>query len=104
MRMPMVGVLVAVLLLISGCGSDRPSVDDVARSFENGKAGEAFKIPAGLLRDAQYQCIGKAIVNSELSDDAVKALEQADKDYTFTSSEPDELKVVGTAIQACKNA
>lgn len=100
------GVLVAgsVLLLAAGCGSDRPSVDDMARSFENGKAGAAFGIPAGLLRDAQYQCIAKAIVDSELSDDAVRALEQAEKDYAFTPSETEEIKVVGTAIQACKDA
>ncbi|MCX6396003.1 MAG: hypothetical protein NTV23_05915 [Propionibacteriales bacterium] len=73
-------------------------------SFKSGKAGEAFKIPPGLLTDAQYRCIGAAIVDSELSDEAVAAIEDADTSYAFDDGETRELRNVGTAIQACKDS
>jgi hypothetical protein len=67
--------VVAALTLTSACGGggDRPSQEDVASQLE--------KASNGSIKGKQADCAAKAIVDSDLSDDAVKAVAENDTKY-----------------------
>lgn len=94
----------AALLVAAGCGSDRPSVQDMAESLKSGDAGRSFGIDDGLLNDTQYECIAKAIVDSKLSDASVEALLRADKAYKISQEESRKMSAVGEVIKGCRGS
>jgi hypothetical protein len=68
--------VVAALTLTSACGGgggDRPSQDKVAAQLK--------KSTNGAITGKQADCAAKAIVDSDLSDDAVKAVAENDTKY-----------------------
>lgn len=103
MRTPAVNLVAGALLLTAACGTDRPSVQDITRSLKNGKAGTAFGLPSGL-SDTQYACMAKAIVDSDLSDQAVAAFAKGE---TATKVDEDDARKavdVGTQVANCAAA
>jgi hypothetical protein len=67
--------VVAALTLTSACGGggDRPSQDKIAAQLK--------KSTNGALTGKQADCAAKAIVDSDLSDEAVKAVAENDTKY-----------------------
>jgi hypothetical protein len=99
-----IGLVVAsaALLLTSACGGGgRPSVDDVSKSLTDGKAGGLMNLPSGTLTDKVADCLAKAIVDSDLSDDAVNALVDGDKDYKGGKDDTKAMTSVATKLGEC---
>ena len=98
------GVVVAgaALLLTSACGGgDRPSADDVSKSLTDGKAGGLMNLPANTLTDKVADCLAKAIVDSDLSDDAVNALVDGDAKYKGGKDDTKAMTSVATKLADC---
>ncbi|WP_183407954.1 hypothetical protein [Nocardioides marmoriginsengisoli] len=92
----------AALLLTSACGGgDRPSVDEVSKSLTDGKAGGLMSLPSSVMTDELADCMAKAIVDSKVSDDAVRALVDGDKDYKGDKDDTEALSGLGTKIAEC---
>ncbi|MET3960126.1 hypothetical protein ABIE44_000060 [Marmoricola sp. OAE513] len=70
-----VAAATAALLLTAACGDgERPSADEVAKSLKGGKAAEVLGSTSNLLTDKGIDCIAEAIVDSKLSNEAIRAL------------------------------
>ncbi len=88
--------VVAALTLTSACGGgggDRPSADDVAAQLKK-SAGSA-------ITDKQADCAAKAIVDSDLSDEAVKAVAENDTDFKPSDEDTAAQGDAATAIGKC---
>ena len=88
--------VVAALTLTSACGGgggDRPSADDVAAQLKK-SAGSA-------ITDKQADCAAKAIVDSDLSDAAVKAVAENDTKYKPTDQDTKAQGEVSKEIGKC---
>jgi predicted small lipoprotein YifL len=89
--------VVAALTLTSACGGggggDRPSADDVAAQLK--------KSANGQITDKQADCAAKAIVDSDLSDEAVKAVAENDTDYKPSKADTEAQGDAATAIGKC---
>ncbi|MBD8608059.1 hypothetical protein IFT73_14470 [Aeromicrobium sp. CFBP 8757] len=90
--------VVAALTLTSACGGggDRPSADDVAAQLKK-SAGSA-------ITDKQADCAAKAIVDSDLSDEAVKAVAENDTDYKPSDEDTKAQGDAATEIGKCITA
>lgn len=89
--------VVAALTLTSACGggggSDRPSADDVAAQIK--------KSANGAVTDKQADCAAKAIVDSDLSDAAVKAVAAGDTKYKPSAQDTEAQGDIATSIGKC---
>ena len=88
--------VVAALTLTSACGGgggDRPSADDVASQLK--------KSANGAITDKQADCAAKAIVDSKLSDEAVKAVAENDTKYKPTDQDTKAQGEVSKEIGKC---
>ncbi len=88
---------VFVVSLATGCGgsdggSDRPSVDDIAGGIQDNMGAEL----GGDVSDELANCIAKAFHESDLSDGALQAIVDGDKDYKASDEDQDALKDVST--------
>jgi len=89
---------VLVVSLATGCGgsdgggSDRPSVDDIATGILD-NMGESL---GGDVSDDMANCIAKAFHESDLSDDALQAIADGDRDYKASDKDQDALESVST--------
>lgn len=88
------------VLLTAACGSSgsgRPSVGDIQKALTSSGS---FNLPSGTPSTA-LTCIAKAIHDSKLSDDALKALVNRDKN--FKPSTADQAAEAGmlSSIEAC---
>ena len=93
-----------VLTFATGCGGDgggRPSVDEVADGIQDGM-GESF---GGDLTDEMATCIAKAFHESDVSDDALQAIADGDKDYDASEDDTKALSSVSTeSVTKCAGA
>ncbi|QIG43147.1 hypothetical protein G5V58_10585 [Nocardioides anomalus] len=76
--------LFTLLFALSACGGGgggRPSQDDIAKALKDSDnpAGSVFQ--SGGTSDDVIDCIAKALHDSDLSDDALQALVDGDKDF-----------------------
>lgn len=83
-----------VLTFATGCGGDsgRPSVDEVADGIQDGM-GDSF---GGDVTDEMATCIAKAFHKSDLSDDALQAVADGDKDYDASEDDAKAIESVST--------
>lgn len=89
-------LVVAALTLTSACGGgggDRPSTDDVAAQIK--------KSANGAITDKQADCAAKAIVDSDLSDEAVKAVAAGDTKYKPSAQDTKAQGDIATSIGKC---
>jgi hypothetical protein len=103
------GVLVAgtALMTVTACGGGgggRPSADEVSKSLKDGKASSFLGSASQVLDQKAYDCIGKAIVDSKLSDAAVRALVKGDTKYKGTSQDQKALAGMQSDMQKCAAA
>lgn len=91
-----------VLLLTSACGGGgRPSEGEVKEAFQSGmdQLG-AMADSAGKMTDKAAACMAKALHGSKLSDEALRAM--VDKDKEFKPSKEDEKALSEAAPQFVK--
>jgi hypothetical protein len=74
-RTPALGAaLVALALLLAACGGDpegRPSVNEISEALQEESEG-------GEVSDSQADCIAKAFVDSDISDDGLREMVSGD--------------------------
>ncbi|MCW2785625.1 MAG: hypothetical protein JWP74_2142 [Marmoricola sp.] len=102
-------ILAAVLLTTSACGGgggggSRPSADEVSKSLQSGKANALLGGSSSQITDTIADCLAKAIVGSKLSDGAVKALVDGDKNYKANSADTAALTSVSAGLTSCAKA
>jgi hypothetical protein len=84
-----------LLAFATGCGGDgggRPSVDEVADGIQD-NMGASF---GGDVTDEMATCIAKAFHESDLSDDALQAIADGDKDYDASKDDTKAIESVST--------
>jgi hypothetical protein len=82
-------------LTLSACSFSRPSVDEVAKALSSTNA--VVPVPAG-----QANCVATVLVDSDLSDDTLKAIVTADTKYKGSTTEQNKLsETLTTAQKAC---
>ena len=96
-----VAAAAAALLLTAACGGDggRPSVDEITKTLKD-KGGDSFGL-GDKFNDDTAKCFAKAIENSKLSDKAVKALVDGDKDFKPSNSDTAALSGVTSEFAKC---
>jgi hypothetical protein len=90
--------LATLLAVLTACGGgggggDRPSTDDIAKALKD-DGNSASALATGASDDA-IDCIAKALHDSDLSDDALQAL--VDADDSFEGSKDDEKAITDIA-------
>jgi len=87
-----------VLTFATGCGGDgggRPSVDEIAEGLQGGTLGED-------VTDEVATCVAKAFHESDLSDEALRALADGDEDYKGSKKDAEAAQSVSTeSITKC---
>ncbi|WP_028644164.1 hypothetical protein [Nocardioides sp. URHA0020] len=81
-----------VLTVATGCGGDgggRPSVDEIADGIQGGALGSDVS-------DKVATCVAKAFHDSDLSDDALQAIVDNDKDYKGSKEDTKALSSVSS--------
>ena len=97
-----VAVMAATLLFSAaacGGGDDRPSVDDITKTLKD-KGADSFGL-GDKFNDDTAKCFAKAIEKSDLSDKAVKALVDGDKDFKPSKSDEEALGGVTSDFAKC---
>lgn len=103
-RILALGVLSATMTLaLAACGgssSGRPSADDISDSLQHGKAADAIGA-TGKLTASIADCMGKVLHDSKVSDKALNALVDGDKDYKGSKDDATELGNVTSKMSDC---
>jgi hypothetical protein len=98
-----VAAATAVLLLTAACGGSgggRPSVGDIQKELTKNGGGDSFGLGDKFTGDTA-KCFAKAIHDSDLSDKAVKALIDQDKDFKPSSSDEKAIGSITTEFSKC---
>ena len=91
-----VAIVAALSLTACGGGGDRPSKEDLSKEFT--KKDDAFDTK---FTKKQADCIAEAIVDSKLSDKAVKALKEQDSDFKPTKADEDARDAIAGDVEKC---
>lgn len=101
------GLLLAALGLtlaptLAGCGggSDRPTAEELSDSLQHGKAADALG-SGNAVDEKVADCMGRALHDSDLSDEALTAIAEGDKDYRASKQDTKALTGLATKVQAC---
>jgi hypothetical protein len=94
----------AVMTTLAACGggsSDgRPTSADISDSLQNGKA--ASLVPSGTsISDDAADCMGKALHDSKLSDEALRAFVDGDADYQGSSDDASAVSDLTEDMAGC---
>lgn len=113
------GGLVAVATLLAagaltGCGGNddsgdagsggRPSRSEVADAIESGTSVLGKEATVTGFTDAQRDCVAKVLVDSDLSDDALRAFVKGDEGFEGTEQDRTVLSGLGTDVAQCASA
>lgn len=94
-------VLLGVLLLGSGCGgSDRPTADEISKSLRSDAVRSDLGETSAFSKKAA-DCIGKALVKSEVSDAGLRGFIKDQKDYSPTKKDTAAFGKVLATLAAC---
>ncbi|VXB24506.1 hypothetical protein [Aeromicrobium sp. 9AM] len=98
MKKTLTAVAVVAALSLSACGGggDRPSKGDLSKEFS--KKDNVFGLK---LTKKQADCIAEAIVDSKLSDKAVKALKEQDEDFKPTKADNKARDAIAGDVEKC---
>lgn len=91
-----VAIVAALSLTACGGGSDRPSKEDLSKELS--KKDNAFDTK---FTKKQADCIAKAIVDSKLSDKAVKALKEQDNKFKPTAADNKARDAIASDVEKC---
>lgn len=99
-------VAATVLALVSACGGggDRPSKDEVADAIRNGSSPMGSGEDMTSLPDETIDCMAGALVDSDLSDDALRAFVKGDDDYEASDDDQAAVQSASTAMMSCVSA
>lgn len=98
-------VPVALMFLLSACGGDggggsRPSADEIAKSLTSDNS--VFGTDQlGDLAGEGIDCVAKALADSDLSNEALRAIVDQDKDFKGDDEDTEALKDASTAMMKC---
>jgi hypothetical protein len=90
-------------LIVAGCGGSsdgRPTADELSDSLQHGKASSLVPADASLSEDGA-DCLGKALHDSKLSDEALRAFVDGDKDYKGSDDDTKALSDLSDKASAC---
>ncbi|MEG9226275.1 hypothetical protein [Aeromicrobium sp. Sec7.5] len=89
---------VSMLVLTAACGGggDRPSADDIADAI---KSDDSFSSEDAT--DEQVDCVAKAYADSDLSDEALRALVDGDEDYDASDEDEGAVESLTPALAEC---
>lgn len=94
-----------VLTLVSACGGgDRPSKDEVADAITGGSSAMGSADEIGSLPDEAVDCIAQAMVDSDLSDEALRAFVDNDTDFDGSSEDEAAMTDLTSAMTECASA
>ena len=91
-----VAIVAALSLTACGGGSDRPSKEELSK--ELAKKDNVFDTK---FTKKQADCIAEAIVDSKLSDKAVKALTEQDEDFKPSSADNKARDAITADVEKC---
>jgi len=94
-----IAVVAALSLTACGGGGERPSKDELSKelSKKDNVFGQKFT-------KKQADCIAKAIVDSKLSDKAVKALKEQDSDFKPSKADNKARDAIVADVEKCATA
>ena len=96
-------VALALLLTVSACGggdSDRPTADEISKSLRSDAVRSALGQTDAFSKKAA-DCIGKALVGSDVSDAGLRGFVKGDKDFTPTKKDTAAFGKVLATLAAC---
>jgi uncharacterized lipoprotein YehR (DUF1307 family) len=98
MKKTLTAVAVVAALSLSACGGggDRPSKDELSKALSKKDNGLGTT-----LTKKQADCVAGAIVDSKLSDKALKALADGDEDFKPTKEDTKAQKAVTEDLTKC---
>lgn len=93
-------VATALVLVTSACGGDgRPSADELSKSLRDGSSAMGDRLES--LDKKQVDCVAKAFVDSDLSDEALNALVEGDEDFEGSDKDEKALEGMEDEVKAC---
>ena len=93
---------ISALLVTSGCGGSgsRPSEDELSKALRKG--GDSAILPGDVkVSKKAADCVAKALVDSRISDRALKAIVEGNKNYQPTKADTNASIAVGPKILKC---
>ena len=88
--------VVAALALTSACGGgdDKPSKEDLSKSF--------VKTGDGQITKKQADCLAEVILDSDISQEGLEALEKGDEDFKPSKADDKAQKDVADELAKCE--
>jgi hypothetical protein len=99
-----VTVTVTAVGVLAACGGgssdDRPSASDISDSLQHGKA--SGLVPSGTtVSDDAADCMGTALHDSALSDEALRAFVDGDTDYQGSKKDAEAISGLSSKMTDC---
>lgn len=90
-----------VLLVTAGCGSSRPSVDEVSAALQKGGKDSVLGEAGANLKEKAADCMAEALVDSKISDEALQALVDGDKKYKGSTADSKAAEAISAKMVKC---
>jgi hypothetical protein len=87
-----------------GGGGDRPSADEVSAALTKGGEDGLLGSAASQIDDEAADCIAEALVESDISDKALKALIAGDKDFKPSAADQKAITPVTSEMMKCMSS
>jgi len=101
-----VAVPAALTFALTACGgesgSSRPTTDELAKPMTSGKIADDMGV-SGLPKKV-ITCIAQKFHDSDLSDDALRAIVNDDEDFDGKSGDEDALDKIQSDVTSCASA
>lgn len=96
-------IALSVLLVTSACGSgdSRPSQDDLSKALRSGGDNSVLGKASSDVSKKAADCIAKVLVDSNISDRALKAIIESRKDYLPSKRDQAAAVAVSSKIVKC---
>jgi hypothetical protein len=98
------GALLAmsVLLVATGCGgSGRPSVNEVSKALQKGGKDSILGAASSKIGDKAANCVAQTLVDSKLSDEALQAIVDGEKNFKPTKADTTAASAVSAKMVKC---
>jgi len=91
--------LLPLAIVLTGCMGDgtRPSVDEVADSLRDGYQG----VGIGMVDERSAECVAEAFVDSDMSDESLRAIADRDQNYEPSSEDAEAMSAAAGSIGLC---
>ena len=95
---------ISALLVTSACGGgggSRPSESELSKALQKGSEGSVLGNGAGKVSKKAADCVAKVLVDSRISDKALKAIVDGDKTYQPSKADTSAGVAVSSKIVKC---